>query len=605
MGDHGALGHEPSGSTGETPNISIPTKIRMPHEKDGVELRFIQVSAGAYHTLAIDEDENVRSFGSGRRGRLGHPPIGSDTDDVDNNNSGSNRVGGGSVNSSSRGGVGDGLSSQSSRLSYHNMARPQLVIAMKDLGCGGLMLQSNDTQWAFLRNSLLKRDEATFTNDDGGNVKLSLGGGSNLGAMAKAISMIACGRSHTIALTRGGQIWCWGSNDQGQLGIGMLDNTKTGSINFQVKKKNNINIIEQKKQQDLQNKWFPHASNSTDSNNNNVLNTNKMKPVKLPDVFGGATVVQICCGSWHTMCLTHRGISSTVFVWGRATEGQLGNGTEGTHIGKGKKRRLSNATSPNVVPSLSGLHVRSISCGDMNCAAVLAHGMLFTWGEASLGKLGHGFNQKRQLTPNLVRGALTEERVTSVSLGFEHSGCVTESGNIYTWGNNFYGRLGLGDENNRYTPTLVSSLSNSFMISVSCGGYHTMAINRKGQLYVWGKADARLGLGSLGRGDSYGDATGSGKCVKIPRLHHLLETKSYDERINHLDRRDHNGSSIAAPNKKDNNANRSGGVSPENGKGKTKSTKIVSCCAAFEHSMVMTSSGQLLTFGINTNGKKK
>ena len=68
-----------------------------------------------------------------------------------------------------------------------------------------------------------------------------------------------------------------------------------------------------------------------------------------------------------------------------------------------------------------------------------------------------GFQQERQLTPNLVRGSLVEERVVGVSLGFEHSGCVTESGHVYTWGNNYYGRLGLGDENNRYSPTLVRS----------------------------------------------------------------------------------------------------------------------------------------------------
>ena len=51
-----------------------------------------------------------------------------------------------------------------------------------------------------------------------------------------------------------------------------------------------------------------------------------------------------------------------------------------------------------------------------------------------------------------------------VSLGFEHSGCVTESGHVYTWGNNYYGRLGLGDENNRYSPTLVEALAGEFCV---------------------------------------------------------------------------------------------------------------------------------------------
>ena len=67
-----------------TPNISTPTKIVMLHEETGVALRYIQVSAGAYHTVAIDEHENIRTFGSGRRGRLGHPAIGAEQEGRNN-----------------------------------------------------------------------------------------------------------------------------------------------------------------------------------------------------------------------------------------------------------------------------------------------------------------------------------------------------------------------------------------------------------------------------------------------------------------------------------------------------------------------------------------
>lgn len=50
--------------------------------------------------------------------------------------------------------------------------------------------------------------------------------GSNLGAMAKAVQMVACGRSHTLALTRGGDIWAWGDNEQGQCGTALTGGDK-------------------------------------------------------------------------------------------------------------------------------------------------------------------------------------------------------------------------------------------------------------------------------------------------------------------------------------------------------------------------------------------
>jgi len=325
----------------------------MLHEETGVALRYIQVSAGAYHTVAIDEHENIRTFGSGRRGRLGHPAIGAEEEGRNNGSeeSSSNSEGGGGGG----GGGSSGLNSGNSRRMYYNMSRPQLVLAMKDLGCGGILLQSNDSQWAFLRHSLSQKEEG---NNEGGEEGVAMKFGSNLGAMAKAVQMVACGRSHTLALTRGGAIWAWGDNEQGQCGTALTGGDKDGGVHpkgtGKKKKQTREEMLEQKQQQDLQNKWFPHARSSAGS----AGGSHYVQPIRLPDVYGGASVVAVAAGSWHSMCLTNRGIVSKVYVWGRAVEGQLGNGTEGTHVGKGSKRRASNAWSASVVPSLSGLHIR-------------------------------------------------------------------------------------------------------------------------------------------------------------------------------------------------------------------------------------------------------
>ena len=42
------------------------------------------------------------------------------------------------------------------------------------------------------------------------------------GELSKPIVQIACGRSHVMALNSDGHIFVWGSNDNGQLGLGKL-----------------------------------------------------------------------------------------------------------------------------------------------------------------------------------------------------------------------------------------------------------------------------------------------------------------------------------------------------------------------------------------------
>ncbi len=57
------------------------------------------------------------------------------------------------------------------------------------------------------------------------------------------------------------------------------------------------------------------------------------------------------------------------------------------------------------------------------------------------GKLGHG-NSTTQKYPKLIQGPLAGKVVKSVSAGYRHSAAVTEDGELYTWGEGDYGRLG-------------------------------------------------------------------------------------------------------------------------------------------------------------------
>jgi alpha-tubulin suppressor-like RCC1 family protein len=84
--------------------------------------------------------------------------------------------------------------------------------------------------------------------------------------------------------------------------------------------------------------------------------------------------------------------------------------------------------------------------------------------------------------------------VTKVAAGRYHSLALKADGSVYAWGYNGNGELGLGDLNDRSTPTLVSGLSG--MTKVAAGRYHSLALASDGTVYAWGfNGDGELGDG--------------------------------------------------------------------------------------------------------------
>ena len=178
-------------------------------------------------------------------------------------------------------------------------------------------------------------------------------------------------------------------------------------------------------------------------------------------------------------------------------------------------------TSDKIVSKIS-CATRAVRQGNYLDAEIIAciatSGELFTWGYGYHGKLGHG-NRENQPVPKLVEalsGVICEEVDVN---GFNHAAIVTRNGKLYTFGNDNRGVLGHGDDDDKLVPTLVKALENKHITQVQCGRYFTIALSSTGYVYTWGW-DLE-GDGCLGHAEY---CNGKVARERIPRLVEGLRT---------------------------------------------------------------------------------
>ena len=123
---------------------------------------------------------------------------------------------------------------------------------------------------------------------------------------------------------------------------------------------------------------------------------------------------------------------------------------------------------------------------------------IYSWGSDRYGQLGIG-NKIGSKCYNIPRLCNFNLQILMISCGEEHACILSSAGKLYSMGSNNEGRLGIGDETIKQisTPCLVESLSGINLKFVSCGWGHSAAITEKGELYTWGVGEyGALGLGS-------------------------------------------------------------------------------------------------------------
>jgi alpha-tubulin suppressor-like RCC1 family protein len=84
----------------------------------------------------------------------------------------------------------------------------------------------------------------------------------------------------------------------------------------------------------------------------------------------------------------------------------------------------------------------------------------------------------------------------AISAGEKHTLGLTFDGRVYAWGNGEYGKLGLGDTEDRLVPTLVESLADKKITSITAGQDNSYAVDSDGVVWSWGSnVNGLLGIG--------------------------------------------------------------------------------------------------------------
>ncbi|KAM9484538.1 RCC1 and BTB domain-containing protein 1-like isoform 11-T12 [Salvelinus alpinus] len=155
---------------------------------------------------------------------------------------------------------------------------------------------------------------------------------------------------------------------------------------------------------------------------------------------------------------------------------------------------------PKKLDFLSGRKVVSLSYGSgPHILLATEEGELFAWGHNGYSQLGNG-TTNQGVAPVLVSASLLNKRVTEVACGSHHSLALTNTGEVYAWGYNNCGQVGSGSTANQPTPRRVSNcLQNKVVVSITCGQTSSLAVVENGEVYGWGyNGNGQLGLGNNG-----------------------------------------------------------------------------------------------------------
>lgn len=310
-----------------------------------------QVAVGLYHTVVLDSDGKVYTWGFNNNGQLGNGNL---------------------TNSNIPVSVVDGAVSFTGRTVTNISAGREHTIAV--------VANSKIFTWGDNGSGQL----GNGTNTDS-NVPVQV---VNTGVLSgKTILKVYAGDSYSAALDSDGKVYTWGYNAYGQLGNGITFTDSNvpvavidGDINFTSKEITSLalgstHVIAL----DSDGKVYSWGDNiSGQLGNGTTTDSNIPVAVNMSGVLAGKTIIAVSAGSSHAIALSSEG---KVYTWGLNDNGQLGNGN------------IVNSNVPvevDMTGVLNGKTIIDIGAGYSHSIALASDGAVYTWGNNDNGQLGNG-----------------------------------------------------------------------------------------------------------------------------------------------------------------------------------------------------------------------
>ncbi len=261
------------------------------------------------------------------------------------------------------------------------------------------------------------------------------------------------GSFHTCAVIAGGDLVCWGRENEGRLGYAL------GAFNEDVG------------DDETPAEWV----------------------AQFGPVLVGGPVEGLALGFAHTCALLSDG---TARCWGESNNGQLGYGNS-EDIG-------DDETPASAGPVDLGETAVQLAGGWFHNCAILESGTVKCWGKGNEGRLGYGNVSWVGLvnTPAAVGTVDVGGTAVKIDCGSAHSCALLDDGTIRCWGWGARGQLGYGNVTNigdNESPASAGAVEiGGLAVDIAVDGNHTCAIREDGRVLCWGDSgEGRLGYGNL------------------------------------------------------------------------------------------------------------
>jgi uncharacterized repeat protein (TIGR02543 family) len=210
----------------------------------------------------------------------------------------------------------------------------------------------------------------------------------------------------------------------------------------------------------------------------------------------GETITQVEAGTFHTIILTSMG---RVLTTGYQSQASLVMVLVDRHY----RTKPTDITSRFNLNATINERIVQVVAGRYHSGAISSTGRVFTWGRNTEGQGGVG-NTTNQNVPNEITpsfGLVGSDTIVSLELGLFHSVALSSTGRVFTMGASSQGQLGNGTT----TPTSMPlEITNQFTLntgetvtSVYAGNNFSGALSSDGNVFMWGGNESR----QIGGGD--------------------------------------------------------------------------------------------------------